>query len=116
VAFSPDSSTIYCSDTRARYVIAFDVERRTRRTFDMEPYGHPDGMAIDEHGALWVALVSGGIGRFTPEGALDRRIEVPSDFVTSLCFSGTGLFVTADGRVLRTEVDVAGVPLTPAQV
>ena len=125
VACTTDGRTIYLSDTRRQRVIVFDVERGARRDIDVSALGHPDGMALDEHGALWVALVSGGIVRLTPEGKVDRKLEPPSAFATSLCFAGHDLYVTtgADsehaelrGCVLRTTVDVAGAPVTPARV
>lgn len=117
IALSPDEREIYMSDTRRQVLIAFDVERDQRREIDIAPYGHPDGMAVDEHGAIWLALVGGGVGRFTPDGVLDRRLEPPSTFVTSVCFSGRDLYVTTGGpgTVLRTTVDVAGAPVAPAR-
>ena len=67
------------------------------------PGGQPDGMAVDEDGGLWVAL--GGrasVGRFAPDGVLDRELEVPATFVSSVCFGG------ADGRDLFiTTADLA---------
>ena len=57
VAMSADGNTIYLSDTRRQPVVVFDVERAARREFDLSAHGHPDGMALDENGALWVALV-----------------------------------------------------------
>jgi gluconolactonase len=125
--FDPDADerTIYLSDTRARRIIVFDVDHATRRDVDVSQYGHPDGMAVDELGGLWVALVSGGIGRFTPEGVLDRRLEPPSAMTTSLCFDGPYLYVTTGdhaekpelrGCVLRTRLDVPGVPPPAARV
>ena len=124
VAVSADGNTIYLSDTRRQCVVVFDVARGARREFDLSAHGHPDGMALDEHGALWVALVSGGIARLTPEGAVDRKLEPPSAFTTSLCFAGRDLYVTTGGHtdpdlkgcVLRTTVDVAGAPVAPARV
>ena len=125
VACTPDGSTIYLSDSRRQRVIVFDTERATRREFDLSASGHPDGMALDEHGAVWVALVSGGIARLTPDGAVDRRLEPPSAFTTSLCFAGRDLYVTTGGHsgdpelrgcVLRTTVDVAGAPVAPARI
>ena len=82
-------------------------------------------MALDENGAIWVALVSGGIARLTPNGDVDRRLEPPSAFTTSVCFSGRDLYVTTGGHstdpdlrgcVLRTTVDVAGAPVARARV
>jgi D-xylonolactonase len=118
IALAPDALTIYMSDTRRRRVIIYDVEHATRRDVDVSAYGHPDGMALDESGCVWVALVSGGIGRLTPAGDLDRRIDTPSQFVTSVCFDGRDLYVTTGmpGTVLRTTVDVAGAPVAPARV
>jgi xylono-1,5-lactonase len=125
VSLSPDQQTIYMSDSRAQRIIVYDMARATRRDIDVSAYGHPDGMAIDENGALWVALVSGGIGRFTPDGELDSRIEAPSAFVTSVCFKGRDLYVTTGshrdqrdlrGCVLAAPVDVAGAPVAPARV
>ena len=115
-----DGRTIYLSDTRRQRIIVFDVERGTRRHIDVSALGHPDGMALDENGAVWVALVAGGIARLTPDGEVDGRLEPPSAFTTSLCFAGRDLYVTTGGHsehpelrgcVLRTNVDVAGAPV-----
>jgi gluconolactonase len=125
VACTADGSTIYLSDSRRQRIIVFDVQRAIRREIDMSALGHPDGMALDEHGAVWVALVSGGIARLTPDGDIDRRLEPPSAFTTSLCFAGRDLYVTTGGHsgntelrgcVLRTTVDVAGAPVAPARI
>jgi D-xylonolactonase len=125
VACTADGRTIYLSDTRRQRVIVFDVERAARRDIDLSALGHPDGMALDEHDGLWVALVSGGIARLTPEGNVDRRLGPPSAFTTSLCFAGRDLYVTTGdhsenaelrGCVLRTAVDVSGAPVAPARV
>jgi xylono-1,5-lactonase len=124
VACTPDGRTIYLSDSRRQCIIVFDVERGTRRRIDVSPLGHPDGMALDENGAVWVALVAGGIARLTPDGEVDGKLEPPSAFTTSLCFAGRDLYVTTGGHsehpelrgcVLRTNVDVAGAPVAPAR-
>jgi sugar lactone lactonase YvrE len=125
VTVSPDGSLIYLSDTRARVLIVFNRETSSRTAVDISPYGHPDGLACDDAGCVWLALVSGGIGRFTPTGDLDRHISPPSEFVTSVCFDGTTLYVTTGGHrdqpelggcVLRTDVGVAGAPVPLARV
>jgi D-xylonolactonase len=125
VACAADGSAIYLSDSRRQRIIVFDAERAIRREIDLSAFGHPDGMALDEHGAVWVALVSGGIARLTPDGEVDRRLEPPSAFTTSLCFAGRDLYVTTGGNsenaelrgcVLRTTVDVAGAPVALARV
>jgi gluconolactonase len=125
VAWSPDSTTCYLSDTRRRRLIVFEAASGVRRDVDVSPLGHPDGLAVDEHGCVWLALVSGGVARLTPAGEVDQRLDVPSTFTTSCCFDGRDLVVTtgnhaehADlgGCVLRTTVAVGGALLTAARV
>jgi len=129
VALSPDEKVIYHSDTRASTVIVHTLRENgvahDRRVIDTSAYGQPDGLAVDENGAIWVALLGYGLGRFTPYGKLDRHIEVPAMTATSLCLHGMDLYVTtADntdkpslrGCLLYTELDVAGAPVHPARV
>jgi len=125
VACTPDCGTVYLSDTRARRLIAFDIAQGTRRDIDVSALGHPDGLALDENGAIWLALVGGGVARLTPAGEVDARLAPPSGFTTSVCFDGRDLYVTTGahseqpelgGCVLRTTVDVAGAPVAPARV
>ena len=129
IALSPDGRTLYHSDTRAGMVIVHslrdDGTPSERRTIDTSAYAAPDGMALDDDGCVWIALLEYGIGRFTPEGVLDRRVEVPSSLTTSVCFDGSDLYVatanhTGDpalrGCLLRTQVDATGAPVFPARV
>jgi gluconolactonase len=125
VAWSPDGTTLYLSDTRRQRLIVFEPERGRRNDVDLSALGHPDGMAVDEHGAVWLALVRGGIARLTPAGAVDQVLEPPSAFTTSCCFDGRDLIVTTGnhsehaelgGCVLRTAVAVGGAPVAPARV
>jgi gluconolactonase len=131
-AFSPDGSLFYGCDYHRGLVLA--AERTVDGTYGspriaaVSPSGQADGMAVDETGALWVALgPKGTIGRFRPDdGGLDCELDVPAQFVSSLCFGGgdgRDMFITTpdttedprlDGCVFRTRVDVAGTPLLPA--
>src|SRR2546423_782509 len=95
------------------------------RDSEVPALGRPDGRALDEQGAIGVALGPGGIARLTPDGDTDGGPEPPSAFTTSLCFAGRDLYVTTGGHseraelrgcVLRTTVGVAGAPVTPAAV
>lgn len=130
-AFSPEGTVFYGCDYNRGVVLAAD--RRSDGTYApgrvavTSPSGAADGMAVDETGALWVALgPSGSVGRFTPDGRLDAELDVPAAFVASLCFGGSDgrdLFITTAGdlragdragAVFHTRVAVAGASLTPA--
>jgi gluconolactonase len=132
IGLSPDERLLYHADSAARQIYVSDVRGRgqvvNRRVF-VRVDGVPDGLAVDSEGGVWVAMYQGGcVARYTPDGALDRTIDVPAKSVTSLCFGGEGLkdlyIVTADnteapergGTVFRTRADVAGLPAPLARV
>ncbi len=53
-----------------------------------------DGATVDSEGYLWNALVyAGKLVRYTPEGKVDRIIEMPVKKVTSVMFGGENLDV-----------------------
>lgn len=120
--FSPDGRTLYHADSFSDEVSAVDYDPATgatgpRRTlFTTRPHGSaPDGTTVDADGNLWVALVQAGkIGCFTPEGKLQRLIDVPTPFPTCPCFGGPGLdvlYVTSisnSGNLMRSEHPDAG--------
>jgi gluconolactonase len=127
IGFSPDGRTMYVSDYAHSHVLAWNVagdgSLSDRRVFATSPEGSCDGLAVDQEGGVLVALGEGGIARFLPDGSLDRVIEVPADFVTSLAFGGDDLrdlFVTAvagGGAVLlRGRADIPGLPVTRARL
>lgn len=98
-AFAPDGCTAYVSDSAARQVLAYDLDRpdaapRNRRLFCRfaEADGLPDGLTVDAEGCLWIAHWAGGrISRWSPQGAKLAEIAIPSHHVTSLCFAGDDL-------------------------
>lgn len=100
-AFSPDGRTMYLSDShpQRRMVWAFDYDiddgvPGNRRVFaDMTTYtGRPDGAAVDADGCYWICGNDGGcILRFTPDGKLDRRIDVPMLKPSMCAFGGKDL-------------------------
>jgi sugar lactone lactonase YvrE len=71
--------------------------------------GRPDGATVDSEGCLWNARYRGGcVARITPEGKVDRIIEVPASQVTSC---------TLGGPDLRTlYITTARQKLTPAEL
>jgi gluconolactonase len=123
IGISPDGRTIYACDYSAARVMAGE------QVFAEVPAGGADGLAVDADGAVWVALAQGGgIARFMPDGSLGHILDVPSSFVTSLCFGGEDLrdlyITTMDnsevesrrGTLFRTRVDVPGLAVPPARV
>jgi sugar lactone lactonase YvrE len=94
--WSLDERLVYYVDTPTHRIDVFDAdgpEIRNRRTFvEIATPGSPDGLAIDADGCLWLALYGGGsVRRYTPEGRLDKTIEVPTEKTTSCAFGGRDL-------------------------
>ena len=108
LAFSPDCSTLYFTDTVARCVYAYDWRRsdgslRNRRAFVQldRSEGMPDGITVDAEGFLWCAHWFGGcLTRYDPDGKRERRVETPAAQTPSLVFGGPDLdeiYVTSAG-------------------
>ena len=121
IGFSPDGHLLYHSDSHARQVLVSDVDDdgavTGRRVFVAFAEGVPDGLAVDVEGGVWVANYGGGcVNRFAPDGALDRRLDVPVREVTSVCLSGTQAYVATVGTLFRTDAGVAGLPAPVARV
>ena len=113
IGFSPDGETMYACDYAHGVVKADDGT-----VFARSPAGSADGLAVDENGGVWVATGEGGaIACFEPDGSLARTVDVPADFVSSLCFGGDDMrdiYVTTVGALLHGRSDVPGKPVSPA--
>jgi len=108
--WSPNGEIFYFADTWSGEIWAYDYDNTTgavshRRTFakvDTSGGGAADGCTVDAEGCLWQALVyAGKLVRYTPDGRVDRVIEMPVKKVTSLTFGGPDLdtlFVTSMAR------------------
>ncbi|NUS62175.1 MAG: SMP-30/gluconolactonase/LRE family protein [Saccharothrix sp.] len=103
IGWSPDATLMYYVDSAERRIDVLDYDRETgeatnRRPLAEVPRGLPDGLTVDASGAVWVALWGGAaLHRYTPDGALDREIELPVGQPTACCFGGvdfTDLYVT----------------------
>jgi L-arabinonolactonase len=108
LAFSPDGRTMYYADSPRQTVWAYDYDPDTghqsaERVFvDYRDHpGFPDGASVDEDGCYWSAAVYGwALLRFTPDGRLDRQIELPVQKPTMPAFGGPDLrtiYVTSIG-------------------
>lgn len=133
--WSPNGSTLYFIDTLSGEIGAWDYDIRDGRLASgrvvvaSEP-GTPDGMCVDDTGALWVAFWGRGVlRRFTPDGALDTIVELPVPNVTSCAFGGPAgdvLYITTAsglpaenlgpplaGDLFAVRPDVTGPAATP---
>ena len=134
IGFSPDGKMIYHADSAGPHLIVHDVApngtmTNRRAIAQMESGTIPDGLCVDEAGCIWVAVYGGRcVTCYTPDGKLDRKIEVPAKAVTSVCFGGKDrrdlYIVTADntevpdrkGTIFRTRVETPGVAVPLARV
>ena len=104
IGWSPDGGTMFLADSGTARIDAFDFDassgdiarRRTIVAID-EPGVAPDGLTVDEHGGIWVALWGGNaVRRYAPDGAV-TAVPLPVDRPTSCAFGGpdrSTLFVT----------------------
>lgn len=98
-AINADSTLMLHTDSGRRTIYAFDLDapvgklsnKRVWKVF-AEDEGYPDGMCFDAQGCVWVAHWGAGcISRFAPDGALLRRVALPTANVTNVCFAGADL-------------------------
>jgi sugar lactone lactonase YvrE len=119
LAFSPDGRTMYFADTIRHTIWAYDYDpangAATReRVFVDAGSGRPDGSCVDAEGCLWNAEYGAWrLVRYTPQGKVDRVIEVPVANPTCCSFGGEDLgtlYVTTATQRLAPE-DLAKQPL-----
>jgi sugar lactone lactonase YvrE len=98
--FSPDDKVFYFADSWSGEIWAYDYDINTgsvsnRRTFakvDTSRGGAADGSTVDSEGCLWNAQVyDAKLIRYTPDGKVERVIEMPVKKVTSVMFGGPNL-------------------------
>lgn len=116
-----DGSRMWFIDTPTRKIVQFDYDgalgaQRTLVEVE-EGAGFPDGLLVDDEDCLWVALWGGSsVRRYTPDGELDRIVELPAEYPTACAIGGTTLYVTTakpDGRVYAVDVGMTAPPATP---
>ncbi len=112
IALSPNGRTLYVTDSDARLVRAFDLDRSGAASNEhvvIEKIdGVPGGIRTDEKGNLWIAAKS--VVAFSPQGQPLGRIEL-SDPPSNLAFGDADyetLFVTARSFVYRVRIGVKG--------
>jgi sugar lactone lactonase YvrE len=138
LGWTGDGRTMFHSDSKGQVIWAYDYDPARGTVSDRrvvarptEQIGRPDGGAVDEKGFYWSAGISAGVlNRWSPDGRLDRSIELPCAAPTAPCFGGPDLrtiFVTSlrhdlppdvlaakplSGGIFTIRVDVPGVPIS----
>jgi gluconolactonase len=134
LGLSADGTVLYGNDSNRGVIFAWDVDSDTgelsgRRILFEHDEGILDGMAVSEDGHLWVAVAhAGSVLRISSEGELVGRIELPVEFVASVCFGGvrrSTLFVStgnsgpedpSEAAIYSMDVDVRGLDIPLAAI
>jgi gluconolactonase len=125
IAFSPDESVLYVSDTSAarrphgnHHIAAFDVVDgcclANPRVFYVANPGVADGFRVDEHGNVFTSA-GDGIHVVAPDGRLLGRLPVP-EVVSNCVFGGADgsrLFITASTSLYAIDLGVRGAARPP---
>jgi gluconolactonase len=122
LAFSPDESVLYVSDTSAarrpegsghHHIVAFDViggqDLADPRIFAVVDPGLADGFRVDVHGFLYTSSAD-SVQVYHPDGARMARIAVPEK-VGNLVFGGergNELYICASTSLYRITLDTRG--------
>ncbi len=122
LAFSPDESVLYVSDTSAalrtdgsghHHIMAFDVvngaDLACPRVFAVIEPGLPDGFRVDEYGFVYTSSED-SVQVFHPDGRRVGLIPVPEK-VGNLCFGGAAgseLFITASSSLYHLQLNTRG--------
>jgi sugar lactone lactonase YvrE len=114
MAFSPDDTTLIFGDSTGetiyRYNLDIDAGTVSNRRVFLRTHHLPwrvDGATFDEQGYYWCALIRDwSVGRFDPEGRLDRIVRLPVSHPTMCNFGGPNLdvlYVTSATAFLSAE-------------
>ena len=119
LAFSPDESVLYISDTGGSHdpdwpahIRQFDVKGDrlgSGKVFAQIEVGLPDGFRVDSAGNLWTSTGQ-GVHVFNSHGTLLGRIHTGAK-TANLCFGGPDgktLFITASESLFSIEVKASG--------
>ena len=122
LAFSPDESVLYVSDTSAalradgsghHHIVAFDVvggqDLARPRVFAVIEPGLADGFRVDVHGFVYTSSED-SVQVYHPDGTRIGRIPVPEK-VGNLCFGGAQgdeLFICASTSLYRIVLNTRG--------
>ena len=119
LCFSPDEKLLYVNCSRERLIRAYDVKPdgslgkgRLFHQYDGPERGVPDGLKCDIEGNVY-CTAPGGIYVHEPSGKVLARIKTPGHHATNIAWGDDdwrSLYITMIGSVLRTRLNVPGVP------
>lgn len=123
IGWSPDDRIMYYADSRPGRIWSYDFdlargEIQNRRIFVdyAGKHGRPDGLTVDADGFVWVAeIMASRVARYRPDGSLDRVVNLPISWPTSVIFGGPDLrtlFITS--MRVSLEKELAAEPLAGA--
>jgi L-arabinonolactonase len=115
--FSPDGRTFYFADSPTHRIVARSYpagpELPSEPRLVARTQGIPDGSCIDAEGFIWNAVWEGHrVERWSPDGRLDRIVEVPVAKPTCCAFGGPELdtlFITTS-RLAESPERLAAEP------
>ena len=130
-AITPDGNTMIIAETRAMRLTAFDIDAdgglSNRRLWASTEPHFPDGICLDEEGAVWIADPRGNaVVRYREGGRVADTIEIDRGafacmlggedgktlYICTATGSGPHASARTEGRieVVRVEVPHAGMP------
>ena len=117
LAFSPDESVLYISDTYERHIRVFDIKQdstiangRLFNDLHADAVGNVDGMKVDSEGNIYVTS-PGGVTIIDPRGYKLGVIEIP-EIAANLAWGEDNwktLFVTARTSIYKTRLNIPGI-------
>jgi sugar lactone lactonase YvrE len=100
LCMSPDGTRLYFADSAKRSIYCCALNEPQGELGPQQllvhtpPGAYPDGAAVDVDGCIWSAHWGAGrVVRYTPDGRIDRSIELPVCQPTCVCFGGPDLDV-----------------------
>lgn len=117
ICWSPDDRTMYFADSYRGQILAYPFDAQSGTLGEATLFadmlanrGRPDGSTVDADGCVWNAEYGGGrVARFTPDGRVDRVVDLPVTQTTSCSFGGPGLDVlyvtSATQRMTPEDLD-----------
>jgi len=105
IAWSPSGDALYLTEACSGTIHRFEFDQASgtlgnrRILIRHDGPGTPNGIAVDQHGCLWVAIYGGwAVHRYAPTGELEETFTLTVPLPTSVAFGGARgqtLFITS---------------------